>query len=329
VAGGRSAAAPLISVPAATEHGRSRCGACSATRRGEATRVGPPGRVPRRSNRSAPSAGPSGRLLRSPSVGVAAWSDGPHRGVAIVAAARGVGRWRVTARRGVGLPCLQHPQERLARVSESGPLDSRASARWITAPSTWTRSRASPTSPTGSPSPRLISLSTSRTGHTPATSGSARGGDCAHNPCGQRHRCPHLRLKMELSRHIQADAPIRTTHTDRPRLARSPEGTPGLHGNYFAWNIRVITGDRPASAERQQGHARPVPCSTGWRRRPCEASQLSAAEWVCGARRRRPRRSSGRLRRLPDGGSGSRKLSGCAPALRNRDLQHGVKPTIW
>ena len=58
-------AAPLVSVLAATERGRSRCGACSATRRGEATRVGSPGRVPRRSNRSAPRALPSGPILHS------------------------------------------------------------------------------------------------------------------------------------------------------------------------------------------------------------------------------------------------------------------------
>jgi hypothetical protein len=44
-------------------HGQSRCGACSATRRGKATRVGSPGRVPRRSNRSAPSARPNGQVL--------------------------------------------------------------------------------------------------------------------------------------------------------------------------------------------------------------------------------------------------------------------------
>ena len=57
-------AAPLVSVLAATERGRSRCGACCATRRGEA-RVGSPGRVPRRSNRSAPRALPSGPILHS------------------------------------------------------------------------------------------------------------------------------------------------------------------------------------------------------------------------------------------------------------------------
>ena len=47
----------------ATERGRSRCCACSATRRGEATRVGPPGRVPRRSNRSGPGARPAGQII--------------------------------------------------------------------------------------------------------------------------------------------------------------------------------------------------------------------------------------------------------------------------
>jgi hypothetical protein len=50
---------PHISVLVATERGRPRCAACRATRRGEATRVGSPGRVPRRSNRSAPSARPA------------------------------------------------------------------------------------------------------------------------------------------------------------------------------------------------------------------------------------------------------------------------------
>ena len=54
-----AAASPLISVLVATESGRRRCAACKATRRGEATRVGSPGRVPRRSNRSAPSARPA------------------------------------------------------------------------------------------------------------------------------------------------------------------------------------------------------------------------------------------------------------------------------
>ena len=48
-----AASSPLISVLVATERGRRRCAACRATRRGEATRVGSPGRVPRRSNRSA------------------------------------------------------------------------------------------------------------------------------------------------------------------------------------------------------------------------------------------------------------------------------------
>jgi hypothetical protein len=57
------AASPLISVLVATERGRRRCGPCRATRRGEATRVGSPGRVPRRSNRSAPSARPRGRII--------------------------------------------------------------------------------------------------------------------------------------------------------------------------------------------------------------------------------------------------------------------------
>ena len=57
------AASPRISVLTASERGRSRCGACSATRRGEATGVGSPGCVPRRSNRSAPSARPSGHIL--------------------------------------------------------------------------------------------------------------------------------------------------------------------------------------------------------------------------------------------------------------------------
>ena len=53
----------FVSTLVATERERSRCGACSATRRGEATRVGSPGRVPRRSNRSAPSGRPSGHIL--------------------------------------------------------------------------------------------------------------------------------------------------------------------------------------------------------------------------------------------------------------------------
>jgi hypothetical protein len=56
VQGADAATSPLISVLVATERGRPRCGACRATRRGEATRVGSPGRVPRRSNRSAPNA---------------------------------------------------------------------------------------------------------------------------------------------------------------------------------------------------------------------------------------------------------------------------------
>ena len=58
-----AAASPLISVLVATERGRPRCGACRATRRGEATRVGSPGRVPRRSNWSAPSARPRGQII--------------------------------------------------------------------------------------------------------------------------------------------------------------------------------------------------------------------------------------------------------------------------
>ena len=60
---GADPAARLVSMLVATERERSRCGACSATRRGEATRVGSPGRVPRRSNRSAPSARPSGQII--------------------------------------------------------------------------------------------------------------------------------------------------------------------------------------------------------------------------------------------------------------------------
>ena len=58
-----AAASPLISVLVATGRGRRRCGTCRATRRGEATRVGSPGRVPRRSNRSAPSARLRGRII--------------------------------------------------------------------------------------------------------------------------------------------------------------------------------------------------------------------------------------------------------------------------
>jgi hypothetical protein len=41
----------FVSMLVATERERSRYGACSATRRGEAMRVGSPGRVPQRSNR--------------------------------------------------------------------------------------------------------------------------------------------------------------------------------------------------------------------------------------------------------------------------------------
>ena len=58
-----AAGSPLVGVLVATERGRSRCCACSATRRGEATRVGPPGRVPRRSNRSGPGARPAGQII--------------------------------------------------------------------------------------------------------------------------------------------------------------------------------------------------------------------------------------------------------------------------
>jgi hypothetical protein len=57
------AGSPLVGVLVATERGRARCCACSATRRGEATRVGPPGRVPRRSNRSGPGAQPAGQII--------------------------------------------------------------------------------------------------------------------------------------------------------------------------------------------------------------------------------------------------------------------------
>jgi glyoxylase I family protein len=140
------AASPLISVLAASERGRSRCGACSATRRGEATGVGSPGCVPRRSNRSAPSARPSGHILHprvlepsitqstpacsSPRTGRPSVMGGADTGSAIVrhvpiqadVSARGMAivllpRCRAAARRGAD-PRVGSRELRLARRAQ-------------------------------------------------------------------------------------------------------------------------------------------------------------------------------------------------------------------